>query len=82
MISNVEPSGLNVNACAGPIKSCFGELCGIAADLNGDALDSGCHVDDHLLLGIRKAHLHRADRLKMVIKIPRQISPTGFTVNL
>ena len=35
----------------------FGELCGIAADLNGDALDSGCHVDDHLLFGIRKALL-------------------------
>ena len=60
----------------------FGELCGIAADLNGDALDSGCHVDDHLLLGMKKAHLHRADRLKMGIKIPRQISPTGFTVKL
>ena len=43
---------------------CFGELCGIAADLNGDALDSGCHLNNHLLLGIRKAHLHRADRLK------------------
>ena len=35
-------------------------------------------LDDHLLWGIRKAHLHRTDRLKMVIKIPRQNSPTGL----
>jgi len=44
---------------------CFGELCGIAADLNGDALDSGCHLHNHLLAGMKKAHLHGADRLKM-----------------
>ena len=44
----------------------FGELCGIAADLNGDALDSGCHVDDHLLAGMKKAHLHGADRQKII----------------
>ena len=45
----------------------FGELCGIAADLNGDALDSGCHADDHLLIwGIKEAHLHKTDRQKII----------------
>ena len=57
---------------------CFGELCGIAADLNGDALDSGCHLRNHLLAGMKKAHLHGADRLKMGIKIPCQLSPAGL----
>ena len=40
---------------------CFGELCGIAADLNGGALDSGCHLRNHLLAGMKKAHLHGAE---------------------
>ena len=47
-----------------PACEAFGELRGIAADLNGDALDSGCHLRNHLLAGMKKAHLHEADRLK------------------
>ena len=43
---------------------------------------SGCHLRNHLLAGMKKAHLHGTDRLKMGIKmgikIPRQISPTGL----
>lgn len=27
-------------------------------------LDSGCHLRNHLLAGMKKAHLHGADRLK------------------
>lgn len=42
------------------------------------ALDSGCHLRNHLLAGMKKAHLHGADRLKMGIKIPCQLSPAGL----
>ena len=33
-------------------------------DLNGDVLDSGCHLRNRILAGIRKARLYSADRLK------------------
>ena len=32
----------------------------------GDALDSGCHLRNHLLAGMKKAHLHGADRQKII----------------
>lgn len=41
----------------GSLKNCKLSLIG--------ALDSGCHLRNHLLAGMKKAHLHGADRLKM-----------------
>lgn len=54
----------------GSLKNCKLPLIG--------ALDSGCHLRNHLLAGMKKAHLHGADRLKMGIKIPCQLSPAGL----